>query len=487
MNNHPTVDVFLGSEQDDDTERQFLSRLERDLAMRGVRALVMANLAPPPKYLQTDFVIVTEHRTVICELKAANAPLAGGANGPWKRSQGGVETRLPVNPYRQAQAQAYGLSDAMRRFAQSHDAPPASRGGSQYFRDVKTVVCVYPEIPAGSQLDRYPFVEAVGYRQLIDSLTSRGPSVPWDRGVFESFVRWLGLYRQEDDLPEARAKAADTRIVDEYRGRFLAGRPEAHGLVATRVSVDGVPGERPDLNDLARSGTSVVLTGASGLGKSVWLRQTARRLAEAGDVPVWIEAAHADSSLRTSLARSVAGLTTVSAPDLLRAAQAAGRQVVFFVDGLDEADEAVKAAVLDGVTGMVLRGAGRTVVVAAQEPVDLPDATTVVLGLPDEQERLEILQVVGGDLRLAEVGAFRTPLDLVVAAECAEPDAGPAETASRNSVGWSSVPLRRWIRCRTGDQTNDTSQGRSVWRDRGVAEDWRGHATYEPDWAPKAA
>jgi hypothetical protein len=177
--NERTVHVFLGHPLADPVERSFLQRLRRDLDRRGLPALILANLEVGSSYQQLDFVIVSSARTVHCELKGYRAPVLGRARGMWEQVlPDGKRRSLEGNPYRQARAGTYALSNEMRSLARRRGDMPAGPQG-KFYKGIDTVVCLYPEVPQGSQLAGYPYVTALGYPALLERLAIPGPRLSW--------------------------------------------------------------------------------------------------------------------------------------------------------------------------------------------------------------------------------------------------------------------------------------------------------------------
>lgn len=220
MNNTTAVDVFLGHPLVDLTEKQFLARLRRDLAARGLRARVLANLQLGGSFRQLDFVIVTDQRVVVIELKGWNVPVVGRANGRWQRVVDGRRLPTEGNPYRQAHDGGYALSDAMRAFRQEVGAPAPRR--DKFVKDLELVVCLYPAVHEQSSLEHHPWVRAVGYDELLADLPRSGRRPAWADADWDGFIRHHGLYRDGEDAAAAQALRASTAAVDEYCARYVA-------------------------------------------------------------------------------------------------------------------------------------------------------------------------------------------------------------------------------------------------------------------------
>lgn len=431
MKNPTAVDVFLGHPLVDATEKHFLARLRRDLALRGVCARILVNLQVGRDFRQLDFVIVTGQGAVVCELKGYADAVVARANGRWQRIVNGNLLELDGNPYRQVQDGGYALSDTMRAFVRSTGAPGPRKG--KFVKDLELVVCLYPAIRAGSSIERHRWVRAVGYEELLARLQQPGPRLAWDDEHWDAFVRHLGLYRDGEDAEAARSLRASTAAVNEYSARFVSARqPDLPALVPTGVLVDGAPADRPDVAAELTDGQELLLYGASGQGKTLWASQAAVALAQAGQVPIWLAAGDYDNDFATFLSRAVAPYTTLAASELVTAARAAGRAVALIVDGLNECPEAWRALLMAGVQAIRLRASSHSALVTAQRADELPAGLSVrlvELRALDQTERRAILAAHGAERLSDELEGFETPLDLTVAASCVDNLAQPVSPA----------------------------------------------------------
>lgn len=417
MTNITAVDVFLGHPLVDINEKHFLARLRRDLAAAGVCARILANAQLGKDYRQVDFVVVTDARAVLVELKSWRDPVVGGANGRWQRLVDGQLIDTDTNGYRQAHEYGYALSDAMRTYARQIGAPRPRR--DKYVQDLELYVCLYPTIRQGSCLGKHPHVRVVGYNDLLERLTGAGRSPAWQDEDWDSFIRFCDLYRDGEDDSTARALRRHAAAVDEYCARYVGARGDLPDLVPTPVG-DG-DGSRPDLVAELLACRDHPLWGPSGQGKSLWASAAAVELARAGHVPVWLPVRAYDEDFSVFLARAVAPYTTLAAAQLIASARAAGRHVVFVLDGLNERGGNARAELLAGVQALRLHAPSHAVLLTAQQCDGVPEGVRAVeLVALDDDDRRAVLAAYGADPALADVDGLRTPLDLSVAAACAE-------------------------------------------------------------------
>jgi hypothetical protein len=415
MNNTTVVDVFLGHPLVDSTEQQFLARLQHDLAAAGCPAVVLANVQLER---QVDFVVITDARACVLELKGWRDPVIARVNGRWQRIVEGNPIDADGNPYRQAQECGFALSDLMRKLAKAGGLPgPRS---DKFVKDLDVLVCMYPAVDDRSSVEKHPWVRVLSYEDVLARLQRPGPRPEWSREEWDSLIRHLGLYRDGEDAETARAQRRSTALVDEYCARFAAARGLGAPLVPTGVRFEGTEVERPDLAGELLAGRDQLLWGASGQGKSLWAQASAVQLARSGHVPVWLPVRSYADGFSTFLARAVAPYTTVSAKQLIAAARASGRHVVFIVDGLNERPEDEQAEVLGAVQALRLHAPSHAVLVTAQAPQapGFDSRRTLELRPLDDQERRAVLDAYGTPVPLELFEGVTTPLELATAASC---------------------------------------------------------------------
>lgn len=418
MSTNTAVEVYLGNPIDVASERQFLERLRHDLLEAGVSARILANLHVGTTDRQIDFVVVVSHCVVHIEEKTFPGPIIEGPkNGPWRVQVGEAEVQQRGNPVRQALGAKYALSDELHAFADK-TAVPGPRH-EKFYADIDTVVCAFPSLPEGSQYDKHRHVTVLGYDELLARLLEPGPSLLWSPEDWDTFGRHLNLYRDDEDAPEGYIRRAGATAVDEYRGRFLQTLGELPPVVPTGVLVDGRPAPRPDLAAELASGRAVLLNGPSELGKTVWAQAVAIDLARVGHVPVWLSAEVCEDSFRQSAARAISPYTSMSPSELCRAADAAGRAVVFVIDDLSKASNSARQGLLAGAQTARVRNPARGLLITAQ-PADaassIPNCLNVELAVPDEADRRALLDAYGALDIIDRCDAFVTPLELSLAA-----------------------------------------------------------------------
>jgi hypothetical protein len=148
-------------------------------------------------------------------------------------------------------------------------------------------------------------------------------------------------------------------------------------------------------------------------------RKAGVELARAGEIPIWLAAEVCEESFRTSVARAISPYTSLSPDELLRAAEAAGRAVVFIIDDLARPSDAVRQALLDGAEAVRLRRSTWGLLLTVQNAdaaASIPDTLDIELLTPTDPERQALLNAYGAPQIIDRCDAFVSPLELSLAA-----------------------------------------------------------------------
>jgi hypothetical protein len=423
MKKRTVVEVLLGKPIDVHSERNFLARLQRDLRRLGLSARILANLqVGRDGDRQVDFVVITAQRTIVVELKTFSGPvLSGPRNGRWRVSVGAGESDHRRNPLDQALGASRFFSDELHDFGREANVRGPSR--TKFWSDLDAVACAFPALPQGSTWEPVKHAELIGYDELLDRLQRPGPSVRWSRSEWDRFAQHLNLYRADDDAPENLLRGAGAAAVDAYLGLYLEAHATLNPIAGTAVVVEGSSAERPDVSKMVAGGSTVLLRGPSGTGKTLWARSIAEGLALAGHLPIWIDADMCDGSFLTACAQAVAPFTTLSVNELLKAADVDGRAVVFVVDDLGKVSTRGRRRLVDGLRTVRVRASGRGLLItdkAAKAASSFGGQMDIELPLPDKDDRVAVLAAHDHPELIGRCEAFATPLELSVAAQCAD-------------------------------------------------------------------
>lgn len=114
-NSAPTIEIYLGAPPSEQSEREFVTRLQADLSQGESDAVVLANFNIGPKSLQIDLVVATETTACVVEVKSYQLPVTGDLNGTWRQKlpDGATRSLGEKNPYMQAMDARFAIIDAM--------------------------------------------------------------------------------------------------------------------------------------------------------------------------------------------------------------------------------------------------------------------------------------------------------------------------------------------------------------------------------------
>jgi hypothetical protein len=318
----------------------------------------------------------------------------------------------------------------MHQLARLGEVPRVS---GKYYSQFDTVVCVAPNIPAGSRLDPHRHVDVVGYRQLLDLLTTDGPKPTWTDEHWDAFARYLQLVPEEPDNPGQAARREAVAVLDDYRRRFAAAHQrDLHEYVPVpaRTAEQVMADPLPLLTGAMTEQLAIAFTGPSGAGKSHTARHAAVAVAANGGIPVWVRCAeYQRGRFSHALSRAVAPFTTEPWLPLLRQAASTGSPVAVILDGFNECAPADQAELLEQLDALRLRVAAAAVVTSTV-PVPFPRTDLgLTAGIPDDATRAALLASHGRSGGPAGAEAFQTPLELALAARCGQ-QLRPGATAS---------------------------------------------------------
>lgn len=421
--NDNSIPLFIGEPIAEPGEADLISRLRRDLQQAGVEAVLYANFFPVSRQpRQVDLLVRTPDRVANVEIKDLNPryPLRGGPNGLWRQVlPSGEERRLDSNFGRQALGATFSISDAMRDLAR---AGKASGREVDFKRFITTVICQWQQIPEGSEVQLPPFVQMIGYSDLVELLLTPGNALPWSEDDWAAFTREHELYQQEpagsdEDLERHRSLEPLTDYIVLAQDRFSS---TAGGWVDLALTAGGREVPFAELADAVAGGEHHLVDGPSGGGKTCLAEALAFNHSTRGRMVVWARCGDYRGRLSDLLNRSMAPFSAHRGLELITAAPGCGVAVTLVLDGLDRCPARLRDELLEQTSSFLLRHPAGLLVTST------PGATT------GEQLRLRQNRIVTPEADTREAiliahGAvhperistqFSTPYELAIAATC---------------------------------------------------------------------
>jgi Nuclease-related domain len=420
----PTIEILISSPVSGSEAaalRDLVSALQPPALILSNFELVLASSSR-----EIDFVVITEQRAELIELKHFTCPVKGTANGHWELevSPQVFEPYTGPNPWEQAASAKMALSDAMREFARNRKEMPRPTR-RQYFEEVDASVTIYPKLLVGSRLWKGNFKAFVrSFPDTLQALTSCPlPVQPsWKIDHWRVFaLEHLGL------RPATLQSAIDVCVfaaqdeINEYLARLR--RPALAPLL------DGQSGElvgEAVIQKLCGAG-DVVLLGRSGLGKSFHLEHLRRALPE-GEIPVLLNAGCYQGDLNRAIYKSIGQYTRLSPGELVDAINRIGSRSVIIVDGWPN-DLRRSADLADNLAAFKVRYGARLVTAAQSRPLHplFAQTTEIQLAPLRDEHKVAIFAFHAGQRieRSLEgsLDPFSTAFDLAIAgrSQCAGP------------------------------------------------------------------
>ena len=450
-----TVAVFYGAPLAHEHEKAAVNRLRGELQRRGISATLLVNFVVSNSRngsRQVDLVVLTADRCLNVELKRLDPqlPLIATPNGPWRQVLPGGQERSvgDHNYYDQALQQTYALSDAIQKLASGGKVPAALRG--KFFKHIDTVVCVDPHLPPGSSTPVQHNVSVVGLDVLPDRIAAPGPGLAhWSPEHFETLFRGLDLYAEGADEESEVRRQADLAAVQDYRFRFRefysAGLFPFVPTEATIAHETILCDAGAVADQLAVPQQRVLITGASGDGKTHLAKHTAVELSNRDQMVVWISAdAYERGQFDQLLRRSVAPYSTEEAYALLAKAAEGGGGCTVVVDALEKCPD--RPDLIQDLHALQQRHAVGILATALSlngiEP--LSASTIFAVSAPTDDLERDRLSTVYGVPGVASGTQYRTRYSIRVAAQVSAELPADATTTDVTDA---------YIRKQAGDET----------------------------------
>lgn len=389
----------------------FLARLQEDLHNHNQGGLIFANFFAGRHKQQIDFLVITENCVCVVELKNYNAPVFGDINGPWvqKMSDGSCKKLGDQNPYDQGRNAKYSIIDEMNKLRNNNPELPAPD-----LSNVESVVCIFPQIPTGSQLPKGDFKTYIkAYPDFLRFLFVTSANPGWTKNNWLTFARNLGLNEPEDPI-QAKAREYLARFLDYY-GQDLTN------FVPLGITIDGNYHEIESLISKLDAFNSLQLIGPSGCGKTFLSKYLAVRSISYGYAPIFITAKYFSGRLKDLLDRCIAPFIADTAFNLFDTLSGALLQPLLIIDGVNECPAMQIRSLLETLQAFILRQKC-PILLTTQSPLILPEeikGPTAQMSYLSETEKREVIASLMPQppkALTAILPVLKTPYELFIAA-----------------------------------------------------------------------
>lgn len=381
-----STEIFIGAPIEHASERATLLRVCEYLSAHGTSAVILANVNLGGR--QIDLVVGLDQGALVVESKEFTSPVRGSENGLWEVRLASGRWKESPNAYTQTMAEAHALRDAMGRFA-GNDVPYPN-----------AALVFVPAIPAGSTIPQGDYKVSIASLDKVPALMGAVQRRGWSLDQWRAFAahhRLVPVSSVDAALNETLLDAE--RLLKAYGdafGRTYSG--PASEMISTFAVCESQTLSSDEVVRQSAQDGNVLLTGASGCGKSLLGYNIALAALARGDVPLIIPAKDFEGNLRDVVNREATLLDAKSATALISAAKRLGRRLVLVVDGYNECTPSEQQRLTRSIAAAMKRYDADVVVSSriSLERADLLPVRSYAVQVPDTKTKLAIAQQAAG-------------------------------------------------------------------------------------------
>jgi Nuclease-related domain len=381
-----SIEIFIGAPIEYASERATLLRVCEYLSAQGIPAVILANVNLTGR--QIDLVVGLDRGALVTESKEFTSPVRGRENGLWEvRLASGRWKEIP-NAYTQTIAEAHALRDAMGRFARNDVLYP------------NTALVFVPAIPAGSTIPQGDYKVSIAGVDKVPALMSAIQRRGWSLDQWRAFAahhRLIPVSSVDAALSETLLDAE--RLLKSYGDAFRSTYDgPASEMIPTFAVCESQTLSSDEVIRQSAQGGNVLLTGASGCGKSLLSYNIALAALARGGVPLIVPAKDFEGKLSDVADREATLLDAKSATALISAARRLHRRLMLVVDGYNECTPAEQQRLTRSIAAAMKRYDADVVVSSriSLERADLLPVRSYAVQVPDTKAKLAIAQQAAG-------------------------------------------------------------------------------------------
>ena len=332
--------LYIGAPIEHGSDKAVLKEVLSLLARDQRDAVVLANVNLGGR--QIDLIVGLAEMALVIEAKGFHRPVRGGVNGAWQYQAASGDWLDFPNPYLQALGAKLKVRDAMASVV----------GSGVPYPDAALIF--EPCTPDGSEAFGGDFKVSVGGLADLDRLLGKTPQNALALDDWEALADQHGL-----DAVSGVEAACDPamfeaeNLLQQYVTAFRRDQAWSSAIIPFTCRVaDGERSSRDVGRLISEERVDILIKGPSGCGKSLLAMNSALALAERGGIPVRIPGANYGGNLKAVLDGEVRELVDSSALNLLAAARALNRPLLFVVDGFNECPEANRASLTRRVSAL---------------------------------------------------------------------------------------------------------------------------------------
>jgi len=421
----PTIDVYLGGPIQEQSEIHFLNRIKSRFRVEERNAIILGNFYVQSR--QIDFFLITEHCACYVELKTFKDRISGGTNGFWCKHLPDGSSKEISNPYWQAMQCRIALSDEVRIFLQKNSHIPKLPGNREFYRYIESVVCVYPKLPAGSDVPSDYKVNICGYEAFWDLLCHSAQSPKWNWKDWESLANFLDLKNEEKfstfrdfSIDEAHAS------IQEFNEHFLDScERDLKPFVSTSLKSDDEAIHSVGLQNFLIKGKHGQLVGPSGCGKSHLAYHIAMYSIKNGQIVIFAKAKNYDGILSSLLDYNISHLHPGTAKSFLDLCSKTNTPTALIIDGFNECHLKLQKDLLRDLQAYYLQNP-MPILITSQDVLELPSPLSgekYYFNELSQAEKKNVFESYSSNLSYDDqksiLEPFTTAFEISLAAECA--------------------------------------------------------------------
>ena len=350
------TELYVGSRIEHESERVVLQRIVDLLARDQRPAVILANTNLGDR--QIDFVVALSDIVLVIEAKGFTRPIRGGENGPWQVQVASGDWKDFRSPYLQARDAALKVRDEVRLFERSEISYP-------------TVAVVFvPAIPHGSKPHPGDFKVSVLGLDGLDALLRKRQKDAWPLNRWKAFAEYLRLtpVRTVTAACDPALFVAEG-LLRQYQKAFRRANICSESLVPFTCRCGGQVLTSEEVTRMvAIERASILIRGPSGCGKTLLATQAGLAFAQIGAIVISIRAGDYSGSVKAVVDREIGLLIRSKATNVLSAARALNRPLLFLVDGYNECGGSERASLTRGLVALARDYQG-SVLVTSQIPL----------------------------------------------------------------------------------------------------------------------
>ena len=358
------AELYIGSRIEHESEWAVLQRIVELLARDRRPAVILANANLGD--CQIDVVVALSDIVLVIEAKGFTRPIRGSENGPWQVQVASGEWKDFRSPYLQARDAALKVRDAVRSFERREIPYPTA------------AVVFVPAIPHGSKAHPGDFKVSVLGLEGLDAILRKRQKDAWPLNRWKAFAEYLRL------TPVATVSAAcdpalfaAEGLLRQYQTAFRRANTCSESLVPFTCRYKGQPMASEEVTRMvAEERAGILIRGPSGCGKTLLAAQAGLAFAQSGAVVITIPARDYSGSVKAVVDREVGLLIRSKATNVLSAARALNRPLLFVVDGYNECGDSERASLTRGLAALARNYEG-SVLVTSQIPLVGRDLLTL--------------------------------------------------------------------------------------------------------------